>query len=428
MVLASRFEMHYDTFDVESIILRDEWAPSIIRARPGSTSIASESGRGSFVRKEDFDRSSPGTLVKVGEHGWAYLPAPLPPILHWPQELVTTLAAATLALGRLDGIGRTLPNPHLLIRPFIRREAVLSSRIEGTQASLSDLFLYESAPTIEPEFADVREVANYVCALEFGLHHQSDVTIGLRMIRELHAQLLDKVRGQELTPGEFRKDQNWIGPPGCSMRDATFVPPPPLLMLDALESLDAFIKAPSTLPPLVRISIIHYQFEAIHPFRDGNGRVGRLLITLLLCADAMPRDPLVYLSAFFERNRQEYYDRLLRVSQKGEWLEWIAFFLQGVAEQANDAVHRSDRMRNLRESFRHRFQEARSSALLLKLIDELFSTPVISITRASTQLGVTYRTASQNISLLEKAGILREITGQKRNRTYVAEEILRILE
>jgi Fic family protein len=251
-----------------------------------------------FMDLQAFQDTKAGKVMRVpGQDYWAYYPAPLPPRLAWTTELIITLSKADSALGELKGLGHNLANPHLLIAPFIRHEAVLSSRIEGTQASLSDLYAYEAVQlSMFSHPTDVEEVHNYVRALQYGLERLKTLPLSLRLIRELHAHLMEGVRGEHQTPGEFRRSQNWIGPPGCLLDDATFVPPPPEETHAALRDLEAYLHAKPTLPPLIRLGLIHYQFEAIHPFLDGNGRVGRLLIVLLLCAWELLPQPLLYLS------------------------------------------------------------------------------------------------------------------------------------
>lgn len=358
----------------------------------------------------------------------AFVPDPLDPVIDFDLTLINALSRADRALSELAGIARTLPNPHLLIRPFMRREAVLSSRIEGTQASLSDLLYFEAANAGEPALPDVREVANYVRALEHGLERLGTLPLSLRLIREMHEQLMQGVRGENQTPGEFRRSQNWIGPPGCTLMDATYVPPPVEEMERALDLFEKYLHAEPRLPVLVRLALIHYQFEAIHPFLDGNGRIGRLLITLLLCVDGMLPQPLLYLSAYFEQHRDEYYHRLMEVSRSGDWNAWILYFLNGVEVQSRDAIERSDALLSLWGSYRDRLQEARASALLLRLVDELFSYPAINSGMAAASLGVTFASAQANIDKLIAAGILVEATGQKRNRVYVAREIVAAIE
>jgi len=372
------------------------------------------------------DRS--GRLRRGPAGYWAFVPNPLPPALDLTGRLVSRLALAERSLGRLAGVSATLPNPYLLIGPFVRREAVLSSRIEGTMASLSDLLFFEAAPNLQPRASDVRGVANYVQAMDWALSPSRALPISLRLIRELHRRLMTGVRGSHLTPGQFRTSQNWIGAPGCTLDQAKFIPPPVQEMLESLDVFEKYLHAPSELPSLVRLAIVHYQFEAIHPFLDGNGRVGRLLITLLLCEEELLPSPLLYLSAFFERRRQEYYGLLLDVSQRGQWEAWIDYFLEGVAEQSLDAVERSRRLRALHAEYHGRLQKARASALLLKLVDALCASPAVTIGGASKMLKVTHRAATLNIGKLVEAGILEEVTGKPRNRVFVARDIIRTVE
>lgn len=343
-------------------------------------------------------------------------------------ELAGQISEADRGLSELAGICRTLPNPHLLIRPFMSREAVLSSRIEGTQASLSDLFFFEAARASSWPDSDVREVRNYVQALEFALKRLDELPVSLRLLREMHRELMHGVRGEHLTPGEFRRSQNWIGPANCTLNEAKFVPPPPEDLMDTLGELEKFIHAPSPLPLVVRLALIHYQFEAIHPFLDGNGRIGRLLLTLLLCSEKVLPQPMLYLSAYFERQRAEYYRLLLAVSQDGRWLEWVSFFLRGVAEQSRDAVQRSERLLDLWKNYRARLQSVRSSALTLRLVDELFNRPYLTFSRAKETLAVTFRAAQLNVRKLQEAGIVEPIPGMVYGQVFVARGILDILE
>ncbi|MCE2654113.1 MAG: Fic family protein [Planctomycetaceae bacterium] len=378
-----------------------------------------------------FQPGHPGRLVQIATDGrsvCAYVPAPLPPVFPWTGEIVTALSAADRALGQLAGVGRNLPNPHLLIGPFKRREAVLSSRIEGTQASLSDLLLFEAAPVGEPAVGDVLEVVNYVRALDYGLARQRILPMSQRLLCEMHGRLLEGVRGQNQAIGEFRRSQNWIGPAGRPIDEAVFVPPPVNEMTGCLAAFEKFLHAKSELPTLVRLAAVHYQFEAIHPFYDGNGRIGRLLVTLLLCIEGVLPEPLLYLSAYLERHRQQYYERLLGVSQRGEWREWFVFFLRGVAESAMDAVERAAKLSALREDYRRRLVGRRASAHPLALADQLFAHPAISVPQAAKLLGVTQRAAQLNIDKLVAAKIVQEVTGRKRNRVFLATEIVRAVE
>lgn len=357
----------------------------------------------------------------------ACVPRDLPASLIYDAPFVAGLSAADRALGQLAGIARTLPNPMLLIRSFINREAVLSSRIEGTKTSLAQLFLFEVTPSLEEDVPDVREVANYVRALEYGLKRLRQIPLTLNVIRELHGILMEGVRGADRHPGEFRRCQNWIGP-GHDIHDATYVPPPHGHLQRALDAFERFVNMPTEFPLLVRLAMIHYQFEAIHPFEDGNGRLGRLLIPLLLDSERALPHPVLYLSAYFERYRREYNGHLLSVSQRGTWGEWVQFFLRGVADQSIDAVERARQLVALREHWAAKCQTARASALLLKLVDGLFHNPFVNLSRAVEFLKVRPQSAQNNIDQLVKQGILTEITGQRRNRVYAAREILLILE
>jgi len=317
-----------------------------------------------------------------------------------------------------------LPDPQLLIQPLVRREAVLSSRIEGTQASLADLVAYESAGT---DSGDAREVSNYVDALNYGLERLERLPLSLRFIREIHERLMRSVRGGDRTPGEFRRIQNWIGPPGASIGDATYIPPRVAEMHRALDALEKFIHAPSPLPPLVKAALIHYQFEAIHPFLDGNGRVGRLLIAFVLRVDGVLEQPLLYLSGFFERHRREYYRLLLGVSGRGEWIDWISFFLRGVAREARDAGVRIRALIELREKYRRSMSGARNAGALQAVVDELFVIPAVSVTSLAKRLEVSYPAAKSSLDKLVQAGIVWP-SKQGRETWYLADEIIRTVE
>jgi Fic family protein len=374
----------------------------------------------------DFVEGQRSHVIRAPNDHWAFVPPALPPDLDLDLGVIAALSNADRAIGELAGVGGWLPEPHILIRPFLRREAVLSSKIEGTEATLTDLVLFEAdAPT--PDRSDVREVFNYVKALEDATAPGRALPLSLRLIRELHRTLMTGVRGGYATPGAFRRSQNWIGPPGCVLNDATYVPPPVEEMHACLDALERYLHEPSDIPPLLRVALIHYQFEAIHPFLDGNGRVGRLLISLLLIEWGLLPKPLLYLSAYFEANRSDYYDRLLSVSRAGDWLGWARFFLTGVATESADVVDRARRLQALREEYHRRLQVTRASALLLKLVDHLFAQPAIRIAMAQEVLGVTFRAASLNVGKLVDAGILQEITGRERNRVFVAHEILGLL-
>lgn len=367
----------------------------------------------------------PGKHARIPSGHTAFVPDPLPPRLQWTPELVRALSDADRLVGRLAGEGGRLPNPHLLLRPFVRREAVLSSRIEGTQATLGELLAAEAGAAVERP-ADLREVGNYVAALEYGVRRLKKLPLSLRLIRELHAKLMAGVRGNHAMPGEFRRSQNWIGPAGCTLANATYVPPPPEEMMACLAHWETFLHD-NSLPPLVQIALAHYQFEAIHPFVDGNGRVGRLLITLFLVERGILPTPLLYLSAFFEATRRDYYDHLLGVSTRGEWPAWLHYFLNGVARQSEDALSRAARINNLLVKWREAVAGA-ASKTPLAMVDMLAANPYLTIKRAARQLGVAFTTAQRAVVKLESLSIVKEISKAKRDRVYCATTILNILE
>lgn len=380
------------------------------------------------MRIEDFTEEKAGRIVKMRQGYIAFAPNDLPPRLEISWPLARRMSEADRALSELAGVARTIPNPHLFIRSFARREAVLSSRIEGTRASLSDLFFFEAAGEGAAPNSDVIEVVNYIKALNYGLERLKEFPLSLRLIREMHKLLMDGARGEHLTPGEFRRSQNWIGPPGCTLMGATYVPPPVEEMKESLGRLEKYLYVESELPPLIRLALVHYQFEAIHPFLDGNGRIGRLLITLLLVHEGLLPQPLLYLSAFFEHYREEYYSLLLAVSQRGNWTEWIDFFLRGIALQAKDGVRRAHKLHNLWASYRQRLQKARQPGSALYLIDELIALPVTTYRIAEGLLNVTPRAARQNVDKLVEVGILREVTQRRRYKIFVASEIISLLD
>ena len=354
-----------------------------------------------------------------------------------PDELdlgsgeVRLLSEAEFALGRLAGSARRLLNPYLIGQPLLRREAILSSRIEGTFTTPEQLVLLEAGvPDTQDAHAaaDTREVLNYVRALEHGLQRLKTIPVSLRLVREVHAVLLDGVRGGEDQPGEFRTVQNYIGSRAVPIAEARFVPPPVAEMQEALTAWERDLhRDPDPLPLLARLAVAHYQFEAIHPFRDGNGRVGRLLIPLLLCARGRLTDPLLYMSAYFDRHREQYMDLLLQVSTRGAWREWVEFFLRGVAECAVEGQKLTDDLLELRDRYHGLVGSARSSALAASLIDDLFRVPSITIGRAAQLLKVTHATASSNLRKLQELGIVAEVTGRTRGQVFVAREILAFL-
>jgi Fic family protein len=371
-------------------------------------------------------RSPHGRRIRCPGGYSAYLPAPLPPPLAWSADLASGLSQADRAVGRLAGEGRRLPNPHLPIRPFVRREAVLSSRIEGTQATLGELLAAEAGAAVERSPADLSEVANYVVALEYGVERLRTLPLSLRLVRELHERLMHGVRGEAATPGEFRRSQNWIGPAGCTLADAAFVPPPVEELIKCLGAWEGFLHEDS-LPPLIHAALAHSQFEAIHPFLDGNGRVGRLLITLLLVAKNVLPAPLLYLSAYFEATREEYYARLLAVTEKGEWEEWLAYFLAGVAQQADDALGRIQQIDDLLLGWRQRLAEG-SSKLPERALELFAENPFWTVNKLAARLGVAFTTAPRAIDRLESADVVTLAGEARRNRVYCARALLEILE
>ena len=371
-------------------------------------------------------RSPHGHLIRAAGGYRAYVPEPLPPPIAWDARLADVLSAADRAIGRLAGEGRRLPNPHLLIRPFVRREAVLSSRIEGTQATLGELLAAEAGAAVERSPADLREVANYVVALEYGVARLRSLPLSLRLVKELHEKLMHGVRGNVATPGEFRRSQNWIGPVGHALADATFIPPPPDRLMGCLGDWEKFLHD-ERLPPLVHAALAHSQFEAIHPFLDGNGRVGRLLITLLLIEKGVLPAPLLYLSAFFEATRQQYYARLLAITQAGEWEEWLIYFLSGVAEQSADALSRIHRIDELVLEWRERLGRV-TSGLPEKAMYLFVENPFWTVRKLAQGLGVAFTTAQRAIDRLERAEIVTQSGTARRNRVYCANGILEILD
>ncbi len=374
------------------------------------------------MNSKDFRCPQAGKLVPITGGHWAFVPAPLPAELGYDTALTLALSRADAALSELAGLGRVLPNPHLLIAPYIRREAVLSSRIEGTRSSLSDILRDEAGAEVpKGQAADLREVRNYVTALEYGIQRLKSLPLSLRLVRELHARLMKGVRGAHAAAGEFRCAQNWIGPTGSTLATAAYVPPPPQEMQAALGEWEKFIHQHDAMPDLVQCALLHEQFEAIHPFLDGNGRVGRLLITLFLMERARLPQPLLYLSAYIEEHRRDYYELLQRVRTDCDWNAWLRFFLAGVETTAKDAVLRARRLTDLREKIRARFV---GKSKVQALLDQLFINPYISVARAEKILGVSNPTARQAVVMLEKAGVLKEVSGRAWGKLYLAGAIL----
>lgn len=352
----------------------------------------------------------------------AFIPAPLPPQppVELTGDLPGLLSAADRALGRLDGSVLTLPNPDLFVFMYVRKEAVLSSQIEGTQSSLQDLLAAEAQLFDEHMPRDVDEVVNYVRSMSHGLARLPDLPVSVRLIREIHAELMHGVRGGRLQPGELRSSQNWIGPAGCTLNTATFVPPPHHEVPQALGDLEKFLHTEDTLPPLVKIALAHVQFETIHPFLDGNGRVGRLLITFLLTERGVLHKPVLYLSHFFKQHRQAYYEHLQAVRDRGAWEAWLTFFLRGVIEVAGEAAETARRILKLREQHRSAITEhlGRAAGNGHKVLESLFDRPIVTVNDVQTLIGTTYPAANSLVSRLVKLGVLGEMTGYARNRRF----------
>ena len=372
------------------------------------------------MNPKEFRAPKAGRIITTPAGYAAFVPAPLPPRLVFNGPLVRALSIADAALGELAGLARQIPNPELLIAPYVRREAVLSSRIEGTHASLDDI-LRDEAGGRAGDPADVREVRNYVDALTHGITRLPKLPLSLRLVRELHAILMCGVRGDRATPGEFRRSQNWIGAAGSTLVTAVYVPPPPEEMKKTLHDWELFLHERDVMPDLVQCALMHEQFEAIHPFLDGNGRVGRLLVTLFLVERGRLEQPLLYLSEYIEAHRAEYYARLQAVRTDGDWDGWLRFFLTGVAETARKGVVQAGQLLTLRETWRRRLSKRPRA---LALVDDLFKNPYITVAQAQELLQVSNPTARQVVAILEREGLLEEVTGRAWGRLYRARPIL----
>ena len=352
----------------------------------------------------------------------AFVPAPLPPNppVAVTGELQEALSQADRELGRLDGSVQTLPNPDLFVLMYVRKEAVLSSQIEGTQSSLQDVLAAEARILSPDRPSDVYEVINYVGAMHYGLQRLLDLPVSVRLIREIHRRLLQGVRGSHLTPGELRTSQNWIGPEGCTLIDAEFVPPPPDDVPDALGDLERYLHRQDDTPALIKVGLAQVQFETIHPFLDGNGRVGRLLITFLLTERSILQKPVLYLSHYLRRHHQTYYDRLQAVRDRGDWEGWLLFFLRGIAEVSSEAAATARRILVLREDHRRVITEnlGRAAGNGHRVLDDLYERPIVSVTDVQRLTGTTYPAANQLVARLAESGILHEVTGRSRNRRF----------
>ena len=363
-----------------------------------------------------------------GETVRAYIPPTLPPSPPIRlNELLQKLSAADQALGRLDGISVLLPDKSLFLYMYVRKEAVLSSQIEGTQSTLSDLLQFEALAATGKPVDDIREVSNYVDAMMYGLDRLTTLPISLRLIREMHERLPQSGRGQTKNPGEFRRSQNWIG--GTRPGNASFVPPPPQEVMRLLGELEEFIhEDESKLPPIIKAGLIHLQFETIHPFLDGNGRLGRLLITLYLCFHKVLRQPLLYLSLYFKKRKPDYYRLLQEVRERGVWEAWLEFFLEGVAGTANEAFEAATRIHELMRRDRERISLASDRASSALRVHQVMQTmPFLTSTEAGKRTGLTKPTISAAFEQLQKLGIVDEITKKRRGRVYAYRDYLAIL-
>ena len=381
------------------------------------------------MNQEEFRSSTAGKCIRTISRYpyWAYVPNPLPPKIEVDWELANLLSKADSKLGELSGTGQLLPNPNLLIGPFMRREAVTSSRIENTQSGLDDLFLFEADETEPSPVSDVKEVINYVRAMEYGIKRLEELPVSSRLICEIHQILMQGVRGESTTPGLMRTSQNWIGSPGAILTDATYVPPPVPEMQQCFSDLERYIHSDPQEPALIQCALVHYQFEAIHPFLDGNGRVGRLLITFMLLEKGLLSQPLLYLSDFFERHRDEYYELLLNISQKGDWKAWLTFFLNGVRQQSEDALSTIQKLLNLQSEYRALGTGRKVPKSVNPLIDYLFARPIISVSALSKTWEMPFPTVQRGVDYLIEKGILKEITRRSRNRLFAADEIFNII-
>ncbi len=371
-----------------------------------------------------------GKYVNQSKEYKAFIPNPLPPKppIRYDDELREFLYEADRTLARLDGVTTVLPNPELFIAMYVKKEALLSSQIEGTQASLEDVLEFEAnlVPKDNPD--DVKEVVNYIKALNYGIERLKELPMSLRLIREIHKILLEDTRGGSRTPGNFRKTQNWIGPAGTSLSEATYVPPPPNLLMNLMGDLESFIHKKDNIHPLIKIALIHSQFETIHPFLDGNGRIGRLLITFYLYWMGLLTKPLLYISFYLKKNRNKYYDLLMKVRNDGLWKDWLKFFLKGVSEVSAESAKTAGEIIELKERFiKKLYDNSVSSVFAVKLLDLLLNSPIIETKDVTLNLGVHKDTANELVKTFKEIGILKEITGKKRYKKYLFKDYVEII-
>jgi len=366
-------------------------------------------------------KKSGGRFVKQEGGYRAFIPESLPPTppIEYSKQIQSILSEADRALGRLDGIITVLPNPNLFLAMFVKKEALLSSQIEGTQASLEGVLEFEAGMLPEENINEIKEVVNYVKALNYGVERLQDFPFSLRLIKEIHKILISGTRGKLKTPGEFRKSQNWIGPPGASLNEATYVPPPPDKILSFMSNLEKYFYSKDKNPPLIKSAVIHSQFETIHPFLDGNGRIGRLLIVFFLLWKKALKKPILYISFYFKKNREEYYNKLMEVRNTGVWNSWLEFFLRGVIETAEEATETAREIIALKDGIiKKLYENSISSIYAVRIIDLLFEKPLISTNEISKKIKISKQTANTIINKFEKIGILKEITGKKRYKKF----------
>ena len=352
----------------------------------------------------------------------AFIPTDLPPTpqIDFDDEMRNLLSQADRAVGRLDGSIEALPNAELFVFMYVRKEAVLSSQIEGTQASLTDVLEVEARLFDPTRPDDTEEILNYVVALTFGLERLKTLPMSLRLIREIHEKLMQGVRGHNATPGEFRKTQNWIGPQGASLKDATFIPPPPHQLMALLGGFETFLHRQDNLPLLVKLGLVHAHFETLHPFLDGTGRMGRLLITFLLCQQNALAKPVLYLSHFLKRHRGRYYDHLQAVRDTGDWESWLKFFLTGVIEVANEAADTARKIVQMRELHRQKIidTQGRGAGNGLKMLESFYQSPIFTVATVSNLLDISSQAANSLTERLTELKLVTEFTGNKRNRVF----------
>ncbi|MEW6374993.1 MAG: Fic family protein [Thermodesulfobacteriota bacterium] len=360
----------------------------------------------------------------------AFFPKPLPPSppIQYDEELQSRLSKADRSLARLDGITTVLPNPDLFIAMYVKKEALLSSQIEGTQASLEGVLEFEADLIPKENLDEIKEVINYVRALNHGIERLKELPMSLRLVKEIHKTLLEETRGTQRDPGQFRRSQNWIGPPGFPLSEAIFIPPPPDLVIPAMGELEKFLHQESNIPPLVKIGLIHAQFETIHPFLDGNGRIGRLLITFYLFWKEILSKPLLYLSFYLKKKREEYYDLLMKVRTEGAWEDWIKFFLKGISETSEEAAKSAREIIQLKDKLiAELYKSSIASIYAVRLIDLLFETPLISTKEIIDKLKISKEAANELVKKFEKIGILKEITGKQRYKKYSFKQYIEII-